>query len=102
MNATISKIHPLKRSRNGNSFIRVEFQMEDGAWATTDLCPSYRNYNRWHSLLQVGRQLTGLSMRGKSKVDADSFVVGLDFTEGVVPTLSDAEEEARYIQQKLL
>lgn len=101
MNATISKIHPLKHSRNGNSFIRVEFRMEDGSWAVTDLCPGFRNYSRWHGLLQIGRQLTDLSMKGKSKVDADSFVVGLDFTEGVEPP-RDTDDMVSFIQQKLL
>ncbi len=73
MKGVIKKIHPIKRSRNGNSFIRVEFKMEDSSWAKTDLCPDFINYQRWKPLLKVGNDLDGLKFKGKMEINADSF-----------------------------
>jgi len=75
MRGSIIKIHNLKRSRNGNSFIRVEFRLEGGIWAKTDICPDYINYQRWKSLLTVGTELENLNFKGNSKyeIDADSY-----------------------------
>ena len=75
MKGTITKIDPLKNSRNKEGYIRVHFKMEDGSWAITDLVPSYRNYGRWKNLLRKGTDLSGLMMKSKMKVDADSFPV---------------------------
>lgn len=80
MRGTISKISYFKPSRNGDTqFVRVSFKLEDGTFAMTDLCKTYRNYKRWESLLEVGTDLTGLSLRptrsgSPLKIDADSFV----------------------------
>lgn len=73
MKGTIIKIHPIKHSRNGNAFIRIEFQMEDGRWAKTDICPDYRNYQRWKDYLTVGLSLDGLELKKTGFVNADSF-----------------------------
>ena len=73
MRGNITKIHRIKRSRNGNAFIRVTFKLENGDWAKTDLCPDYRNYQRWVPLLVEGLDLDGLVMKSKNEVDADSY-----------------------------
>jgi len=73
MRATISKIHPIEYSRNRGSYIRVEFKLEDGSWAKTDLVPSFRNYERWRNLLKVGMDLDNITIKKRCEVDADSF-----------------------------
>ena len=75
MKAEIIKIHRLKSSKTEASFIRVEFKMEDGSWAKTDIVPVYRNYKRWKPLLAkgVGTQLDNLKLRREGEVDADSY-----------------------------
>lgn len=90
MRGTISKIHPIKRSRNGNSFVRVEFKLEDGRWAKTDLCPDFRNYNRWKDLLRIGQSLIGLNLKQAGEVDADSFPL---------PFRDKSEENCEWVQQ---
>ncbi len=69
----IIKIHPKQKSINGNAFIRVEFKDGDGVWRKTDLCPDYRNYNRWKDLLVVGNKLTGLELKDDLTINADSM-----------------------------
>ena len=70
----IIKILPFKKSRNEDeTYLRVEFKMEDGKWAKTDLVPSFRNYWRWKRVLRVGNVVRNLKMRDKITVDADSF-----------------------------
>lgn len=73
--ATIKKIHPLKQSRNGNAFVRVEFQLDNGSWAKTDLCPDFRNFSRWDDILKAGEGTTvgGLFLKKKGEVNADSY-----------------------------
>ena len=73
MKGTIRKIHPLKNSRNGNAFLRVEFKLENGTWAKTDLCPNFRNYSRWENLLKVGNILSNLTQRSNKEINADSY-----------------------------
>ena len=74
MRATITKIDDPKCSRNGDtSFRRVYFKLENGDWATTDLCPSYRNFARWREYLYSGIALDGLRLKSRRRVDADSF-----------------------------
>ncbi|MEI7998880.1 MAG: hypothetical protein WCH62_05185 [Candidatus Omnitrophota bacterium] len=73
MKGQIIKIHPIKRSRNGGQFVRVEFRLEDRTWAKTDLVISYRNYNRWKYLIKVGVNLEGLLLKRPGEVNADSF-----------------------------
>lgn len=75
MRGTISKIHPIKRSRNGNSFVRVEFRLENGSWAKTDICPDFRNFSRWKDILKLGIDLTGLVLKNTTEVDADSYPI---------------------------
>lgn len=72
MNGTITRIDARKKG-NGAEFKRVYFEMADGGWAKTDLCPSYRNWNRWKELLDVGNELTNLKLKTNSTVDADSY-----------------------------
>lgn len=76
MKGTITKIHPLKESRNRNSYIRIEFELEDGKWAKTDVCPDFRNFARWKPILAagIGVEVSGLTIRNKSEVNADSKV----------------------------
>lgn len=74
----IIRIWSLKKSRNGNSYRRVEFKMEDNSWAKTDLCPGYRNYDRWKKYIKVGTVLSGLILKEKGCVDADSFPKKVD------------------------
>jgi len=70
------RILPLKRSRNGNSYIRIEF-LVDGKWAKTDICPDYRNYKRWTGILKAepGTIVKGLSYKNESRseINADSY-----------------------------
>lgn len=75
MKGEIIKIHDRKESRNGNIFIRVEFKMEDGEWAKTDLCPDFRNFQRWKGLGIVGNVLDGLELKKPGEVNADSYPV---------------------------
>ncbi len=70
----IIKIHPKKKSANGNIFIRVEFKNEEGTWYKTDICPDYRNYKAWKPYLNqgVGTKLKYLKLKDENTVDADS------------------------------
>ena len=77
MTAKITKIDPLKMSRNGKvGYIRVYFELQDGGWAITDLVPTFRNFKRWQGLLSRGPGATidGVRLIGPAKVDADSEV----------------------------
>jgi len=77
--ATITKIDPLKASRNGvNSYIRVYLQEKEGGFYWTDLCPDYRNYANWKPHLQVGNILGNLRLRDDKSVNADSYPVRLN------------------------
>lgn len=75
----VTKIHEKKVSRNGNDYIRVEFDLDNGQWAKTDLCPDFRNYKNWLPVLVngVGTKVYDLEMRRINEVNADSkiFVV---------------------------
>lgn len=77
--ATVTKVHPLKMSRNGNGFIRIEFELEDGRFAKTDVCPDYRNYPRWKRIIElgVGTSLGLLQIKKDGvkviEINADSF-----------------------------
>lgn len=74
MKGEIIKIDQPKESRNKDvAFRRVYFKMEDGSWAKTDLCSSYRNWARWKDLLVIGNALENLIMKDKDTVNADSF-----------------------------
>jgi hypothetical protein len=79
MRGEITLIHPIKFGRNKEPFIRVEFKMEDGSWAKTDLCLNYRNFEHWKWLLKVGRQLKDLEYTEKNgapvkgEINADCF-----------------------------
>ena len=76
MKAEITKIHPTKTSRNGHSFIRVEFKLDTGKWAKTDLVPTFRNFKRWKPFLDkgIGTFLTGVKLKDNGTVDADSVI----------------------------
>ena len=75
MKAILLKVHPVKSNINGNSFRRIEFTMDDGSWAKTDVCPNFRNYARWKPIIKadLGTHLRGLRLKTKGTVDADSF-----------------------------
>lgn len=77
MKGEITKIDPPKASRNGDSsYIRVYFSLENGKFAKTDLCPTYRNYERWKRFLKVGTKVSNLQLKevkGITTVNADSF-----------------------------
>ena len=73
MKGKIIKIHPLKSSRTEKSFIRVEFLLDNGEWAKTDLVPSYRNYARWKPFMGIDVFVDNLKLRRKGEVDADSY-----------------------------
>lgn len=116
MKGTIKKIHPIKHSRNGNQFIRVEFTMEDGSWAKTDLCPNFRNYQNWTAFLKEGKTLKDLIMTRAGNINADSrpdlFVAKRSghwerFPSGNMGWVDDAIqvkplEKSNLIQEKLI
>lgn len=75
MTGEVLEIHAPKLSRNGNTFIRITFNLSNGKWAKTDVCPNYRNYKRWKPVIEAGKGtfIRGLIVRGDSEVNADSF-----------------------------
>lgn len=79
MKVTITKIHDLKYGQQYEAcFRRVEFAVEGGHWAHTDLVPSFRNYARWQPI-EVGATYDGARMiPDTSKIDADSPVSRID------------------------
>lgn len=83
----VHKIHPIKKSRNGNLFIRVEFMLDDGVWAKTDLVPGFANYSKWKPVLKsgVGTVIKNLNYKNeaKSEIDADSKFELVVWREGV-------------------
>jgi len=73
MKATITKIDPLKESKNKNSvFMRVYFELENKEFAYTDLVPTFRNYPRWKPFLKVNTVLSGIERMADGRVNADS------------------------------
>lgn len=78
MKAQVLKIHPIKISRNGNSYQRIEFTMEDGGWGKTDVCPDFLNYNKWKPVIESGidTKLDGLVWKNEKtkQINADSKV----------------------------
>jgi len=77
MRGTVIKVHPISYSRNGGAFIRLEFRLETGQWAKTDLVPSFVNFARWKPFLTVGEDLDGILLKpgpiGKPEINADSY-----------------------------
>lgn len=73
MRGTISRIDPLKYSRNGGSYIRIHFRLDGGVWAKTDIVPGYRNYERWKDLMVIGLDIDGLELKTKGEINADSY-----------------------------
>lgn len=71
MNATITKIHPVRPGTGGQLYQRVEFRTHLGDWAKCDLCPTNANYARWKPLLQVGNLLGGLTLFNDKTINAD-------------------------------
>lgn len=81
MKAIVTKIHNKKQSVNGDtSFIRLEFRLDNGMWAKTDICSKYRNFNNWAKVVTcgVGVSVGNLTLRRDGEVDADSYVTILD------------------------
>ena len=73
MEGEIIKILPFKRSRNEGTYLRIEFKLEDGGWAKTDLVLGFRNYCRWRRVARIGNVVRGLKIKDEMTVDADSF-----------------------------
>lgn len=82
MRGRITKIDLIKKSYTGD-YQRVYFQLENGAFAKTDLVSSFRNYSRWKPFLKVGIVLGNLNIKEKGKVttvNADSYpMIASDF-----------------------
>ena len=76
MKGKITKIHPLKESRTQHSYYRIEFLLENGEWAKTDIVPAYRNYRNWKLFITTNSAnfVEGLILRKKGEIDADSPV----------------------------
>jgi predicted nucleic acid-binding Zn ribbon protein len=80
MRGMIQQIHNLKPAKGaglknyGSRFIRITFKMDDGSWAKTDVCPEYRNFNRWKKIIKAGEGIVvdGLQFRASHEVNADS------------------------------
>jgi hypothetical protein len=71
--AEITNILPVAKGKtHAADYYRVTFRLEDGSWAKTDLCPTFRNYARWKPLLRVGQGLDGLKLRRPGEIDGDS------------------------------
>ena len=75
MYGTVLKVHAPKVGRNGIVFITVEFSMEDGSWAKTSICPTFRNFDKWKDIMIVGMKLKNLRIRKPKEVDADSMPI---------------------------
>ena len=75
MTGEILEIHPPKLSRNGNTYIRITFTLNNGKWAKTDVCPNFRNYKRWKPIIEAGKGtfIRGLIVRNDGEINADSF-----------------------------
>ena len=93
----VLKIHPAKKGRNGNIFIRIEFLTNDSKWLKTDICPNFRNYKNWVPVLKAGVDtvLSGLFLKRPDEVDADSSFRIIKKPEVV-------EEKPGPVQQSLL
>lgn len=69
----------MKMSRNSNRFIRIDFVLQDGRFAKTDVCPDYRNYPRWQRIIALGAgtALDGLQIKKEGpkliEINADSY-----------------------------
>ena len=73
----IRKIHPIKQSRNGGSYTRIDLILSTGEWAKTDIVKGYRNETYWKDILKdpvasIGKTLSGLRLRSDGEVNADS------------------------------
>jgi hypothetical protein len=67
----IIKILPPAKSKNGNTYTRVEFKC-DGKFLKTDLCPDYRNFYRWSKVLKKGNLMGNLIQKDELTINADS------------------------------
>lgn len=77
MKAKLTKISHRKMSYNGDvDYYRLNFQLEDGSFAQTDVVPSYRNYAWWEPIVMAGvgtvidHVMLRPSLKAK-KIDAD-------------------------------
>jgi len=85
----IIKIHLPQKSRNGNTYLRVEFKMEGGGWLKTDLCYDFRNWSRWKKILKIGNLIGNLILKDATTIDADSRPIKLNRKEDAAPDLND-------------
>jgi hypothetical protein len=73
MTATIISIQR-KLSQYGGYYFLVSFKGENGRSYYTYIYPRMRNYNKWKPLLKEGITLTGLNLKSKNLIDADSLI----------------------------
>ena len=74
MTGEIIKILFFKKSRNeGEIYKRIEFKLENGKWAKTDLVLGFRNYWRWKRVAKLGNIVRNLKMKDEMTIDADSY-----------------------------
>lgn len=77
MKAELIKIHQQKNSYNNDvKFIRLNFKLEDGTFAMTDVVPTFRNFSMWKPIIAkgVGAKINGITLINPKKVNADSSV----------------------------
>lgn len=84
MKGTLVRILPLTLSRSEGAYYRLEFKLENGEWAATDIVTKYRNYSRWAPIIKlgVGTTLENLELKASNKVDGDSYPI---VTEKPIP-----------------
>jgi hypothetical protein len=75
--AEITKIHPAKMSlKKDTAYTRVEFKLQDGSWAKSDICHNFRNYPRWQRLISKG---------------VGTKIYGVRIAKGIMPQTIDAD-----------
>lgn len=78
MMVELIKLLPPQESRNGGTFIRVEFKSQDGKFYKMDLVLGFRNFQRWKKWLKVGNRFGNVFLRDKETIDADSWFIRID------------------------
>ena len=71
MTAEIIKIKSFKSRYGGNCYL-VCFRSAKGKSYNSYIYPKMRNFVRWRKVLKVGIVLSGLRLKNKKLVDADS------------------------------
>lgn len=74
MKGRILQIHPVKAGgRYPVDFQRVTFDLEDGGWGATDICPAFHNAKHWKGKVELGQVLGNLQWKNQKNhiLDAD-------------------------------